>query len=193
MTGLQDIPYRIPSEWDSKWFLELIRDVLQLAEVRNAVGVGITISGEPSVVGTLTNDLMSTPFIVLSAQANLTSERVLAIEPTVLTLTDNGAGLTLEIGVATNGIEFAKIQQVTGDRILGRLTDLGNIQELTGSQATTLLDNAGAATRGLVLEAANVADLNQVISSPPTQAEVQAISDKVDEILAEIQAAGQMA
>lgn len=35
-----------------------------------------------------------------------------------------------------------------------------------------------------------IADLNQTISNPPTQAEVQAISDKVDEILAEFKAAG---
>ena len=31
---------------------------------------------------------------------------------------------------------------------------------------------------------AAVADLNQTITNPPTQAEVQAISDKIDEILA---------
>lgn len=34
------------------------------------------------------------------------------------------------------------------------------------------------------LSGGTVADLNQTISNPPTQAEVQAISDKVDVILA---------
>ena len=34
-----------------------------------------------------------------------------------------------------------------------------------------------------------VADLNQTISDPPTQAEVQAISDKIDEILAAMRVA----
>lgn len=42
-------------------------------------------------------------------------------------------------------------------------------------------------------QAAAVADLNQTISDPPTQAEVQAISDKVDELLAALRAAGMMA
>ena len=31
-----------------------------------------------------------------------------------------------------------------------------------------------------------VADLNQTISNPPTQAEVQAISDKIDELLGKL-------
>lgn len=42
-------------------------------------------------------------------------------------------------------------------------------------------------------QAAAVADLNQTISDPPTQAEVQAISDKVDELLASERTAGQRA
>lgn len=42
-------------------------------------------------------------------------------------------------------------------------------------------------------QAAAVADLNQTISDPPTQAEVQAISDKIDELLAALRAAGLMA
>lgn len=36
---------------------------------------------------------------------------------------------------------------------------------------------------------AAIADLNQTITNPPTQAEVQAISDKIDEILAAMRAA----
>ena len=37
-----------------------------------------------------------------------------------------------------------------------------------------------------------IADLNQTISNPPTQAEVQAISDKIDELLAAMRTAGLM-
>lgn len=33
-----------------------------------------------------------------------------------------------------------------------------------------------------------VSDLNQTVTDPPTQAEVQAVSDKVDELLAELRA-----
>lgn len=39
-------------------------------------------------------------------------------------------------------------------------------------------------------QAAAVADLNQTISGTYTQAEVQALSDKVDELLAALRAAG---
>lgn len=45
---------------------------------------------------------------------------------------------------------------------------------------------------GRVRQAGAVADLDQTISASPTQAEVQAISDKVDELLAALRAAGQM-
>lgn len=43
-----------------------------------------------------------------------------------------------------------------------------------------------------VVDVADVADLNQTISGTYTQAEVQAISDKVDELLAALRAAGLM-
>lgn len=42
-------------------------------------------------------------------------------------------------------------------------------------------------------QATAIADLNQTITDPPTQAEVQAISDKVDEILAALRASGKVA
>lgn len=42
------------------------------------------------------------------------------------------------------------------------------------------------------LRASAIADLNQTISNPPTQAEVQAISDKVDAILAALRTVGKL-
>lgn len=41
--------------------------------------------------------------------------------------------------------------------------------------------------------AAAIASLNQTTSNPPTQAEVQAIANKVDALLAALRAAGQLA
>lgn len=49
--------------------------------------------------------------------------------------------------------------------------------------------NASTTLPGRNTQAAAVADLNQTISATPTQAEVQAISDKVDELLAALRAA----
>jgi hypothetical protein len=178
-------------------------------DVRNAIGDGVTITGQPSEVATLTAE----------------------------------------------GILFNQLQQIAADRILGRLTTAGDIEELTGTQATTLMDafigdsgaggtkglvpapstgdtdadkflfadgafaavqNAAVATRGLVLEAANVADAVasavSVTSADATDlptvitlanelkgdvntlvTDVNAIVTQVNAILASIQAAGQMA
>ncbi len=44
----------------------------------------------------------------------------------------------------------------------------------------------------LTKQIAAVADLNQTISNPPTQAEVQAISDKIDELLAAMRTANRL-
>lgn len=53
-------------------------------------------------------------------------------------------------------------------------------------------DTASTTTAGVVLQAAAVTDLAQTISDPPTQADVQALSDKVDELLAAMRTAGQL-
>jgi hypothetical protein len=71
-------------------------------------------------------------FVVVAASTALTAERVLAIEATVLTLTDAGPNATLTLSVATNGITFAKFQQIATDRLLGRDTAAtGNVEQLT--------------------------------------------------------------
>ncbi|MGI9485411.1 MAG: hypothetical protein ACR2RF_05925 [Geminicoccaceae bacterium] len=60
-----------------------------------------------------------------------------------------------------------------------------NMIAIIEAQATT-------ANSGNVGQTAAVADLNQTISNPPTQAEVQAISDKIDEFLAAQRVSGQL-
>lgn len=192
MSGLQDIPYRIPVEWDSKWFLEFIRDVLTKVDVRNATGVGITIEGEADQLATLTNESKDNEFIMVSTSGNLDNERVLAVNGG-LELTDNGAGFTIVVSILDNGIVFGKIQEIATSRFLGRITaSTGDVESLTGTQATTLLDAATTLLQGLVKQTVAVPDLSQTISSPPTQAEVQAISDKVDEWLAKERTSGQL-
>jgi len=51
-------------------------------------------------------------------------------------------------------------------------------------------DLATGVTAGVVFRTDPVADLNLTASNPPTQSEVQAIGDKVDELLARLRAAG---
>lgn len=194
MTGIQDLPHqRIPEEWDNKWFLEFIRDVLINVDVRNAIGIGITITGQPDETATLANDSIDNDFIMVTESANQQNERVLAVDGG-LSLTDNGAGFTIVVSILDNGIVFGKIQQIATSRFLGRVTaSTGDVESLTGTQATTLLDPATTSLQGVVKQTAAVTDLNQTISSPPTQAEVQAISDKIDEWLAKERTSGQQA
>jgi len=53
-------------------------------------------------------------------------------------------------------------------------------------------NTASTVSVGVVLQATAVADLNQTITNPPTQAEVQAISNKIDELLSSLKTAGTM-
>jgi len=53
-------------------------------------------------------------------------------------------------------------------------------------------DLATTDTAGVAFQADGVADLNLASSNPPTQAEVQAIGDKLDELLGRLRAAGLM-
>jgi len=51
---------------------------------------------------------------------------------------------------------------------------------------------ASTVSVGVVLQATDVAALSQTITNPPTQAEVQAISNKIDELLSSLKTAGTM-
>jgi hypothetical protein len=90
-------------------------------------------------------------YVTLSTNATLTNERTLAGEATVISITDGGAGNPVTVGISANGVTYAKIQDVSAtSRFLGRITGgAGDIEELTGTQATTLLDNFTSALDGL--------------------------------------------
>ena len=66
------------------------------------------------------------------------------------------------------------------------ITNLGNLSGTnTGDEVA-----ATTSTAGVVKEATAIADLNQTITDPPTQTEVQDISDKIDALLAVMRTAG---
>ena len=141
MTGIQDVVFRIPEEWDPVWFQNIIQDLFQFADVRNAAGVGVNITGSSDEIATLTSTTLGEAYVVTEASGELTDERVLAGEATVIDITDGGPGNNVTVSVVTNGLDFEKIQQIATSRFTGRITaGTGNIEELTGTQATTLLD-----------------------------------------------------
>lgn len=61
MAGIQDIPFRIPEQWDAAWFRQFIAEVLAKMDPRNAVGSGVTITSDGNSVATIdaTGDLAS--------------------------------------------------------------------------------------------------------------------------------------
>lgn len=56
MTGVQDVVFRIPEDWDAEWFQGIIQDMFQYADARNVIGVGIIITGTTDVVATYAVD-----------------------------------------------------------------------------------------------------------------------------------------
>jgi hypothetical protein len=73
--GLDKISLRIPAQWDPEWFRMVIRDVLSKADVRNAIGSGVAITGntdEPATLAVGTVNLATGVTGVLAA-ANIDS------------------------------------------------------------------------------------------------------------------------
>lgn len=56
MTGIQDVVFRIPDEWNKEWFQGVIQDLFQYADARNVIGIDILVSGDPDVVATFEVD-----------------------------------------------------------------------------------------------------------------------------------------
>jgi|GEM_PF-4700352 len=101
-----------------------------------------------------------------------------------LELTLTGLGVLLS---GTPGLEYSTGLQV---KLNGATLQRG----ASGlSVATTSLAVATTTAVGVVLRATTVANLALVVTNPPTQAEVQAVSDKVDALLAVLRTAGLLA
>lgn len=79
-------------------------------------------------------------YIVAAAHASLSAERVTTDTATVAW--DHGTPAQAKANVPDNAITYAKMQNVTNtSRFIGRITGgSGDPEELTGTQATTLLD-----------------------------------------------------
>lgn len=53
--GIQSIPAsQIPAQWDAGWFIQFLKTWLAPADVRNATGIGVTVSGNGKDPATLT-------------------------------------------------------------------------------------------------------------------------------------------
>lgn len=92
------------------------------------------------------NDLSNEAFVVVALSSALTSERALAAEATVLTLTDGGPNSTLTVGVATNGVTDAKLRQGAATSVVGRSANsTGNVADIAAGADNRLLGRRGGA------------------------------------------------
>ena len=59
MSALQQTPLRIPDTWSATWFRTFVIEVLAKADIRNAIGYGVTITSDGNSVATLSTDAES--------------------------------------------------------------------------------------------------------------------------------------
>lgn len=56
MSGIQQTTLRIPDRWDAAWFRTFIAENLSKADIRNAIGLGVTITSIGNSVATISTD-----------------------------------------------------------------------------------------------------------------------------------------
>lgn len=122
--GLDVIPLRIPAKWDAAWFEAFCRDVLALADVRNAdTGDGIAITGQSNEQATIsaTTDVVSLTdaAYVLSSGADpvLPNSRGLEVENGVLAI-ETSAGV-IRIVLLDGGVFGNKIRPSVALSVMG--------------------------------------------------------------------------
>lgn len=128
MSGLQTIPLRIPERWDPAWFERFVREVLSLADVRNALaGAGIVIegtSGEPATIAADADlEEIASSALVTALPSNVSTARVLTAGDGI-GIEDNGGGSTIVVYV--NNVPFGRLQQVPAPSLIGCSIDLGD-------------------------------------------------------------------
>lgn len=144
--GLQLIPFRIPEKWDAAWYGRHLKEVLALADTRNAIeGSGIVITGQPGEAATISTsedlqNLLLQSFVVASPSGFLNFERVLAGETGVIDIDDGGANSTITVSIEDHGINLGKLVELSGAGILGNPVDaVGEIQNINPEQALAVL------------------------------------------------------
>lgn len=147
--GLQIIPFRIPEKWDAAWYARHLKEVLALADTRNALeGSGIVITGQPGEVATISTsedltNLLLQSFVVATPSGFLNFERVLT-EGDAIELIDGGANSTLTIGIPDEAITLGKLTPLAGNVVLGNPSPLGGIvQQIFASGLGEVLHHDG--------------------------------------------------
>ena len=126
---------------------DIIKRVAQLERLLERLGVPEVSSGGSGAP-------VDASYVVISANATLTAERVIGGESGVVTITDGGS--TATVGVAADGISNSKLANMGGNTLKGNNTgSAADPADLTQAQATAMLnslvgDSGSGGTKGLV-------------------------------------------
>ena len=147
MTGIQNIPLRIPEQWDARWFDVFVREVLANADVRNATGSGVTVSGTADEAGTLTVDEVGLSGLEDIAPSTVLG-RITAGTGAVEQLTAAQVR-TLLVLATGDDVTFANITGTTADVGTGGfLVSSTKVVGAQGSAVASLTDSSGGTADG---------------------------------------------
>lgn len=164
--GIQFLPLsRIPAKWDPTWFALFCREVLALADTRNATeGSGITITGQPGEVATISasddlQNLLLQSFVVAQPSGFLQFERTLAGEDGVIQILDGGPNSNITAALVDYGITLGKLRKLSGLAILGNPVDgIGEIQAIQPEADKSVLHLNGTAIEFDLIDSSYVSD-----------------------------------
>lgn len=148
--GIQHLPWaRIPKEWNPQWFAEVIRDVLALADTRNALeGSGIIITGQPNEPATISTsedlqNLLLQSFVLATPSGFLNFERVLTAGDAI-DIVDGGANSTITVSVEDGGINLGKLAELSDMGVLGNpVNGIGAVQNIQAELDGDVLTRQG--------------------------------------------------
>lgn len=146
MPGLEKIPLRIPDKWDPAWFEQFVREVLALADARNALpGPGISVTGNPNEPATISGsadveEIADANYVVAEASSAIANARVLAGETGVINIEDGGAGQEITVAIVDHSIVDTKLRRAAECSVIGNAANaFGAVADIAASTNGTVL------------------------------------------------------
>lgn len=131
-------------------------DMLRHADVRNAVGVGVTISADGNSSPTIEAASNSASVLTATAAPDLPSSRRL-VGSTSVQFADGGPGGTFTASVPANGLAYDRLAQAGAFSVLGNgASSTGNVAAITAAADGRYLGRAAGAVSFKTIEDADL-------------------------------------
>ena len=113
--------------------------------------VGVTDDLQSQLSEIVGGDNAQGQFVLVAPDGTLPNGRALQVETGVLSLNDSGPGTTIVVGVVANGIDNSKLAQMPAHTFkANKEATTGDPEDITGTEATALLDEFTSTEKGLV-------------------------------------------